>query len=151
MLLAQIADPVTLVTLLEEIRKQAIRSDQSGMVYLFMLVVCVFGIGGFYVLRYVLNHAREIHSEANRTLLEISTKHETRCDSLTKTFASECVQLRQVILRIMSDARDMVHATRDIAGVAVNYKQFADDYSKKELELKSKRDRENPISPAPPE
>lgn len=143
MLFAQLPDPITMTVLLEEIKKQAAKSDQSGMMYLFILVVCLFALGGFFVLRYMLTHAREIHAEANKTLLDISAKHEARCDSLTKTFSSECSQLRQVILRLMSDARDMVHAARDIAGVAVNQKELLDRLSKAEADVKAKNDRDS--------
>lgn len=134
--------------LMEEIKRVSERAgDNTNVIYLFMLVVTVIAIGGFFVLRYMLTHAREIHSEANKTLLEISTKHETRCDSLTRTFSSECAQLRQVILRIMSDARDMVHATRDVAASSVTGKEFHEKYRKAEEEMKAKRDRDSPINP----
>jgi len=147
MLFAQIADPVTITVLMEEIKKQAAKSDQSGVIYLFVLVMVVAGIGAFFVLRYMLTHAREIHSEANKTLLDISAKHESRCSSLTDAFSTECAELRRVILRIMSDARDMVHAARDIAGVAVNQKELLERMSKAEAEAKNKRDRDSPVDP----
>lgn len=144
MLFAQ--DPITMTALLEEIRKQANASDQSGVIYLFVLVLSLAGLGGFFVLRYMLTHARDIHAEANKTLLDITAKHETRCSSLTDVFSAECAALRKVILRIMSDARDMVHAARDIAGTAVNQKELLERLSKAEAEVKSKRDRELPVN-----
>ena len=144
MLFAQVVDPLTAASIMEEIRKQAMKSDQSGMIYLFVLVIVLVGIGGFFVLRYMLTHAGQIYTEANKTLLEISSKHEQRCSTLTDTFANECSELRKVILRIMSDARDMVHAARDIAGVAVNQKELLDRLSRAEADVKAKRDRDVP-------
>jgi hypothetical protein len=143
-MLAQL-DPISTSMLLEEIKKASSKADQSGVIYLFVLVIVLFGCGGFVLLRYVLNHAREIHSEANKTLLEISSKFEVRCDGMTKSFSYEQAQLRQVILRVISDARDMVHATRDLATIAVSAKDLLESYRKKEEEFKSKRDRESPL------
>jgi hypothetical protein len=123
----------------------AATNGQTSVIYLFVVVISIGAIGGFFVLRYMLTHAREIHTEANRTLLDISAKHETRCDSLTKAFAFECAQLRQVILRTISDSRDMVHATREIASVAVSSRELLGQLSKKEDEIKAKQDRNNPV------
>lgn len=139
------AETVAIPALMEEIKRVSSGNSQTNVIYLFVLVLAVASTGGFFLLRYVLSHAREIHSEANKTLLDISSKHEARCESLTKTFSNECSQLRQVILRVMSDARDMVHATRDIAQSAVTGKELLDAYRKKEDEIKSKRDRETTI------
>lgn len=141
------AEVAGLQVILEEIRKQAAKSDQTGMIYLFVLVVCLLGVGGFFVLRYMLTHAREIHAEANKTLLEISSKYDARFAAVSDTFSRECTALRGVILRTLSDSRDMVHATRDIAQIALSGKEFAELYAKRESELKAKRDRdETPLN-----
>lgn len=144
MLFAQVTDVIT-GPAMEEIKRVANKADQTGIIYMVFLMMIVGFAGAFFLIRYVLNHAREIHTESNKTLLDISTKHESRCDSLTKTFSSECAQLRQVILRLMSDARDMVHATRDIASTAVTAVEFSERYAKKEEEIKAKRDRDQPV------
>jgi len=148
MLFAQIVESVTIPVLLEEIKKASASSaGQSNVIYLFVVVLTLASLGAFFVLRYMLTHAREIHVEANRTLLDISAKHEARCSSLTDTFSGECAELRKVILRIMSDARDMVHAARDIAGTATTQKELLERLSKAESELKSRHDRESPVDP----
>lgn len=148
-LLAQV-ESVAVPALLEEAKRAAAAGgSQTNVIYLFVVVLTIGAVGGFFVLRYMLTHAREIHSEANRTLLDISAKHEARCDSLTKAFSNECAQLRQVILRTMSDARDMIHATRDIASVAVSAQDLLERYRKKEDELKAKTDRDQSIGVQP--
>jgi hypothetical protein len=145
MLFAQIVESITIPVLLEEIKKASAGTGQANVIYLFVVVLTLGGLGGFFVLRYMLSHAREIHTEANKTLLDITAKHELRCSSLTDVFSTECAELRRVILRIMSDARDMVHATRDIAGVAVSQKDLLERLSKAEAEVKNKRDRDTPV------
>lgn len=148
-------DPVTAApVVLEQIRK----ADQTGIIYLFVLVIALGGIGFFVLLRYVLTHAGAIHSESNKTLreiqadnnktlLEIMGKHESRLTTITEAFSRECAELREVILKIMSDARDMVHATRNIATEAVSAKDLVDKYEKEEERLKARRDREGPPRP----
>ncbi len=128
---------------MDELRRIAGKNDQTAIVYMVFLMMVVGFAAAFFLIRYVLNHAREIHSESNRTLLDISSKHETRCDKLTTTFSTECAQLRQMMLRITGDARDMVHAARDIAQSSINGKEFVELYQKKEAELKANRDRES--------
>jgi len=141
-LVAQGPEIILAPGVMDEIKRIAGKNDQTAIIYMVFLMMVVGFAAAFFLIRYVLNHAREIHSESNKTLLDISGKHETRCEKLTTTFSTECAQLRQVILRIMSDARDMVHATRDIAQTAVSGKEFIELYQKKEADIKTSRDRD---------
>ncbi len=140
--MAQGPEAIIAPAVMEELKRLAGKNDQTAIIYMVFLMMVVGFVAAFFLIRYVLNHARELSSESNNTLLDITGKHENRCDKLTTTFSTECAQLRQVILRIMSDARDMVHATRDIAQTAVTGKDFIEQYHKKEAELKATRDRE---------
>jgi hypothetical protein len=132
-----IAQALDTAQVFDEIRK----ADKTGTIWLLVLVITVFFCGMVYLLRYMLTHTQKIHEESNKTLLDISSKHETRCSLLTEAFVTECAELRDANAKTMLDARDMVHAARDLAQHAVSQAQLLEEYRRKEEEVRLRSER----------
>lgn len=115
-----------------ELAKQS--GNSSGAVYVLVFALLMVGSGAFYVLRYMLGHTKDIHDTAHANIRQITADHKTACETLTDTFNSEMVAQREQHHKDMLAARDMAHAARDAAQLAVSAKEFNDRMSAKRAE-----------------
>jgi hypothetical protein len=130
-MLAQ-AEAAVLQKAVEELMKQQPQNDSQYAMYLFMFALLIFGCGGFYVLRYMLTHTREIHDTSHKTI-----------QSLSECFSEECQAARDQHHKDMVMSRDNVHDIRDVATIAVSAKDFAE-------KLQSRQDHKRPPASGTP-
>jgi hypothetical protein len=119
-ILAQ-AEAVAAQKLIEELAKHPPQSDSQYAMYVFVVALLIIGCGGFYVLRYMLTHTREIHETSHKTIT-----------GLSETFSNECKSLREQHHKDMVMSRDNVHDVRDVAMTAVGVREFAEELKKKQ-------------------
>lgn len=112
---------------LEELQKQ--QGNNASSAYVFALVILIIGGGAFYVLRYMLSHTREIHTESHKLITKMA-----------ETFKNECREQREQHFIDQAYARDMGHAMRDVAQTAVTGKEFVSELQIRESKLKEERD-----------
>ncbi len=97
------------------------KSDAQYMIWLFVVALLIFGGGGFYVLRYMLMHAKEIHETSHKTI-----------SSLSQTFTAECNAQRDQHHKDMVMSRDNVHDIRDVSQIAITAKEFAEELQRRQ-------------------
>jgi cell division protein FtsX len=119
-LIAQ-TETVIIQKAVEEMLKQAPKNDAQFALYVFVVAILVIGCGGFYVLRYMLAHTKEIHETSHKTI-----------SALSETFSSECRAARDQHHKDMVMSRDNVHDVRDVAMSAVSLREFNDEIKRKQ-------------------
>lgn len=120
-LLAQAAESAVIQKAVEELLKQQPKGDAQYAMYVFVVAIVIFSCGGFYVLRYMLTHTREIHDTSHKTIT-----------ALSETFSAECMAARDQHHRDMVMSRDNVHDIRDVATSACGLRDFNEELRKKQ-------------------
>lgn len=124
MLLAQVVETVGT---LDEIRK----ADPTGVVYLFVLVVVLFAGGSFFLVKYLLNHTKDLHDTAHANIRNITERHSETAKLLTESFNAECISQREQHHKDTMAQRDMVHDACILAQETVSSKELNDKLSVK--------------------
>lgn len=115
------AEAAIAAKVVEALANQKPANDAQFALYVFVVALLIIGCGGFYVLRYMLTHTREIHETSHRTIT-----------GLSESFSAECAAQRDQHHRDMVMSRDNVHDIRDVATVAVSAREFADGLRQKQ-------------------
>lgn len=130
LLLAQ-SEAVLLQKAIEELAKNQPKTNEQYAMYVFVVALLIIGCGGFYVLRYMLTHTREIHETSHKTIT-----------GLSECFSAECAAARDQHHKDMVMSRDNVHDIRDVAtNLASHYPNGGSVFHD---ELKKRQDAKRP-------
>lgn len=136
MLIGQ-AETAVVTELIAELAKNADKTAGGAIIYIFVIVIALFFIGFFFVLRYVIQHTKDVHNAANANIEKVSTAHKETCTILAESFTTgtdlimkDSIAQREQHHKDMIIARDLVHASRDAAQSAVSQRELNDALAK---------------------
>jgi len=133
-----LAQTETLVKeLVGELAKEAGKTEAGSIVYLFLLAILGLGIGFFFVLRYIIQHTKEVHSAANQNIKEVADIHRASSEKMANAFTTgtdlimkDSIAQREQHHKDMIMARDMTHAARDAAQASVSQRELNEQLTK---------------------